>query len=55
MSLLQVVSAAEWQAARDISLVLISPAPQGSINFDDYSEDFDVLDYFGLNVLLRDY
>ncbi len=55
--------------ARDTSLVLISPAPQTEIGrlkermdwtipwfttTDDFSEDFDVPEYFGLNVFLRD-
>ena len=55
--------------ARDTSLVLVSPAPQSDIKrlkehmgwkipwfttTDDFSEDFDVPEYFGLNVFLRD-
>ena len=55
--------------ARDTSLVLVSPAPQENIRrleqrmqwtipwyttTDDFSEDFDVPEYFGLNVFLRD-
>ncbi len=55
--------------ARDTSLVLVSPAPQEDIRrleqrmqwtipwyttTDDFSEDFDVPEYFGLNVFLRD-
>jgi predicted dithiol-disulfide oxidoreductase (DUF899 family) len=55
--------------ARDTSLVLVSPAPQADIKrlkermgwkipwfttTDDFSEDFDVPEYFGLNVFLRD-
>ncbi len=55
--------------ARDTSLVLTSPAPQDDIErlkrrmgwtipwfttTDDFSEDFDVPEYFGLNVFLRD-
>jgi len=55
--------------ARDTSLVLLSRAPQASIErfkgrmgwtipwfttTDDFSEDFDVPEYFGLNVFLRD-
>jgi predicted dithiol-disulfide oxidoreductase (DUF899 family) len=55
--------------ARDTSLVLVSAAPQADIErykqrmgwtipwfttTDDFSEDFDVPEYFGLNVFLRD-
>lgn len=55
--------------ARDTSLVLVSPAPQDDIErfkkrmgwtvpwfttTDDFSEDFGVPEYFGLNVFLRD-
>ena len=55
--------------ARDTSLVLVSPAPQDDIQrlkermgwtipwftaTDDFSDDFDVPEYFGLNVFLRD-
>ena len=55
--------------ARDTSLVLISPASQAEIGrlkermdwtipwfttTDDFSQDFDVPEYFGLNVFLRD-
>ena len=55
--------------ARDTSLVLVSPAPQDDIQWlkermgwtipwftatDDFSDDFDVPEYFGLNVFLRD-
>ena len=55
--------------ARDTSLVLVSRAPQADIErfekrmgwtvpwfttTDDFSEDFGVADYFGLNVFLRD-
>jgi predicted dithiol-disulfide oxidoreductase (DUF899 family) len=55
--------------ARDTSLVLVSPAPQGDIErlrqrmgwtipwfttTDDFSEDFGVAEYFGLNVFLRE-
>jgi len=55
--------------ARDTSFVLVSPAPQADIRRfrermgweipwfttrDDFSADFDVPEYFGLNVFLRD-
>ena len=55
--------------ARDTSLVLVSPAPQDDIQrlkermgwtipwftvTDDFSDDFDVPEYFGLNVFLRE-
>src|SRR5215213_612558 len=55
--------------ARDTSLVLVSRAPQEDLErfkermgwtipwfttTDDFSEDFDVPEYFGLNVFLRD-
>ncbi len=55
--------------ARDTSLVFISPAPQANIarfrarmgwdipwftTLDDFSQDFDVPEYFGLNIFIRD-
>jgi predicted dithiol-disulfide oxidoreductase (DUF899 family) len=49
MNRLRVVPEAEWHLhARDVSLV------PWFTTTDDFSEDFDVPEYFGLNVFLRD-